>query len=119
MPDDGKNNGQGSSRAVALAMLVGGVVGGSVGLLLAPDSGRRTRERLRDLVGEARERTLDTAEELRDRVEDLIDQGRGLIEANKAAIISAYEAGREAFYRERDAMSPTPSSTPEGPVSIS
>lgn len=119
MPDDGKNNGQDPSRAVALALLVGGVVGGSLGLLLAPDSGRRTRERLRDLVGEARERTLDTAEEVRDRVEDLIDQGRTLVEANKAAITSAYEAGREAFHRERGATNPTPSSTPEGPVSIS
>ena len=39
-----------SGAGVALAFILGGVLGGCLALLFAPESGRRTRERLRDLA---------------------------------------------------------------------
>jgi gas vesicle protein len=93
-----------SAASVALSFLLGGAMGACVALLLAPDNGRKTRERLRGLAGEARERTLDAAEDLRDRVEDAIDQGRGLLDEKKTTLTAAYQAGRDAFQRERDRL---------------
>jgi gas vesicle protein len=93
-----------SAASVILAFLFGGAVGACVGLLLAPEAGRRTRERLRDLASEARERTLDVAEDVRDRVEEAIDQGRNLLEEKRSVLGAAYQAGRDAFSREKDRL---------------
>ncbi len=97
-----------SAASVILAFLFGGGVGICAGLLLAPEAGRRTRERLRDLASEARERTLDMAEDVRDRVEDAIDQGRGLLEEKRTVLNAAYQAGRDAFTREKDRLTSQP-----------
>jgi len=80
--------------AVLLAFLLGGAFGALTTLLYAPESGRRTRVRIRRLTEDLQERALDVAEEVRDRVEDAMGQGR-------EAVLSALEAGKEAFQRER------------------
>ena len=53
-----------SAAAVALAFILGGAMGASLAMLFAPESGRRTRERLRDLAADMRDRTLDLSEDL-------------------------------------------------------
>jgi len=80
--------------AVLLAFVLGGAFGALTTLLYAPESGRRTRVRIRRLTEDLQERALDVAEEVRDRVEDAMGQGR-------EAVLSALEAGKEAFQRER------------------
>lgn len=84
--------------ALALAFLLGGAFGALAALLYAPESGRRTRVRIRRLSEGLQERAVDAAEEVRDRVEDAVDQGR-------EAVLSAFEAGKEAFQRERARLS--------------
>ncbi len=119
MYHENRNSQPASSATVALGLVAGSILGGVLALWLAPNLGRRSRDRLRDIVGDARE----CAAELRDRFEGVIHQGRTLVEANKAAIRSAYEAGREAFHRERERVrgaEPTSAtsairSTTEGP----
>ena len=83
--------------AVLLAFLLGGAFGALSTLLYAPESGKRTRVRIRRFTEDLQERALDVAEEVRDRVEDAVDQGR-------EAVLSAFEAGKEAFQRERDKL---------------
>jgi gas vesicle protein len=80
--------------ALALAFLLGGALGALAALLNAPESGKRTRVRIRRLTDDLQERAGDVAEDVRDRVDEALEQGR-------EAVISAYEAGREAFLRER------------------
>lgn len=66
----------GVDRTVAFAagMLVGGLVGAGVALLLAPQSGRRTRRKLRhkaeDLSGLAEEKVQHAAQDARRYAED-------------------------------------------------
>ena len=93
-----------SGASVALSFILGGAMGACLALLYAPEPGRKTRERLRDLAGEARERTLDAAEDARDRMEEVIDQGRSLLDEKKTSLTAAYQAGRDAFQRERDRL---------------
>jgi gas vesicle protein len=83
--------------ALALAFLLGGAFGALASLLYAPESGKRTRVRIRRLTEDIQERALDVAEEVRDRVEDAMEQGR-------EAVLSAFEAGKEAFQRERSKL---------------
>lgn len=80
--------------ALALAFLLGGAFGALAALLYAPESGRRTRVRIRRITDDLQERAADVAEDVRERFDEALDQGR-------EAVVSAFEAGKEAFQRER------------------
>lgn len=82
------------ASAVALAFLLGGAFGALSALLYAPESGKRTRVRIRRLTEDLQERAADAAEDVRERFDEALDQGR-------EAVVSAFEAGKEAFQRER------------------
>ncbi len=94
-----------SGSAVALGFLLGGALGACLALLTAPDSGRRTRERLRDLAADFRDRTIDLSEDLRDKAEEVIERGRETLEEKRSIVTAAVEAGKEAMQRERDRLS--------------
>jgi len=66
-----ETNHNSSASTILLALLGGAVIGAGLALLYAPQSGRRTRQKLRDL-----------AEEAEDQVRDLADRaGAGLQDA--------------------------------------
>ncbi len=83
--------------ALALVFLLGGAFGALTALINAPESGRRTRVRIRRLTEDLQERAGDVAGEVRERVDDAIDQGRD-------SVLSAFEAGKDAFKREREKL---------------
>jgi gas vesicle protein len=94
-----------SGAAVALGFILGGALGASLALIFAPESGRRTRERLRDLASEVRDRTLDLSEDLRDKAEEAVERGREAYEEKRSIVSAAVQAGKEAVQRERDRLS--------------
>jgi gas vesicle protein len=53
------------NRSILVALVVGGLVGAGVALLIAPQSGKRTRQQIADL-----------AEDLKDYASDLTDKVR-------------------------------------------
>ncbi len=57
-------------------VLVGTLVGASVAIILAPQSGERTREVLRDRAMEYKERAADFATDLREDAEELLERGK-------------------------------------------
>jgi len=91
-----------SAGSVALAFLIGALLGVVTAVMLAPQPGRDSRERL---TGYAR-RTGEDLRELKDRatdtVEEVVGRGRELIEEISCAVREALEAGREAMRRERE-----------------
>ncbi len=94
-----------SGAAVALGFILGGVLGSCLTMLFAPESGRRTRERLRDLAADMRDKTVDVSEDLRDKAEDALERGREVFEEKKTILSAAVQAGKEAIQRERDRLS--------------
>lgn len=76
------NSGEGS----AIAFILGGVIGGVLGLLLAPRKGEETRELLTNWLEEKRKKT-----------ENFIDNERKVISSNTQKIGEAWEAGKKAF----------------------
>lgn len=73
-------------------LLVGTLVGASIAVIFAPQSGERTREVLIDRAREAKERATDFASDLREDAEELLERGK-------------------SYYKKR---SPRPSTRPEG-----
>ena len=95
-----------SGASIVLGFILGGALGASLTLLFAPESGRRTRERLRDLASDVRDKTIDVSEEIRDKAEDAIERGREVFEEKKTILSAAVQAGKEAMQRERERLSP-------------
>jgi gas vesicle protein len=79
---------------------LGGVIGAAAGLLLAPRTGRETRELLAERGTEVARRAQAFAHEAQGRAGEWIDKSRELFEEQTQRIMSAFEAGREAMREE-------------------
>jgi gas vesicle protein len=60
--------------------VAGAVVGMTAAILLAPQSGKKTRKILSDKTQQGKEAVADTGKEVYDRSKDMIDKGRQLVE---------------------------------------
>ena len=62
-----------------LGFMVGVVVGAMAGVLLAPQSGEKTRKQLKDLAGEVGNSMGQLASDAKDAVQDLTEKSRQLV----------------------------------------
>ncbi|MDI6729889.1 MAG: YtxH domain-containing protein [Thermodesulfovibrionales bacterium] len=53
---------------VLFSFLVGGLVGAGLALVLAPQSGRKTRKQIREFAEDVKEQAVDYAERLKEKV---------------------------------------------------
>jgi gas vesicle protein len=90
-----------SGAATLLAFLGGAAVGAIAALLLAPQSGRTTREQLRGYARKAEDTLREAANEAGQRLEEAVNEGKEYVEARKSVLREAFEAGREAMKREQ------------------
>jgi gas vesicle protein len=93
-----------SPGTVALAFLSGAALGAVAALLLAPQSGRESREQLRVYARRAEESLREAAGKAGEAVDQVMDKGRDFVKEKKAVLSEAFEAGREAMKRERDRL---------------
>ncbi|HXX74354.1 MAG TPA: YtxH domain-containing protein [Nitrospiraceae bacterium] len=97
---------RGSSAAgVLLAFISGTALGAIAALLLAPQSGRESREQLRGYARRAEDNLRELAGRAGEVIEEAVGEGREYVESKKSVLREAFEAGREAMRRERDRMS--------------
>jgi gas vesicle protein len=94
-----------SSGSVLLSFLLGGVVGAGLALLFAPQSGRETREKIRELADDVKGKATDYAHQAKEKVSSLVDDGKGFYDEKKSIIKSAVEAGKEAYEKEKEKYS--------------
>ncbi len=104
---------QGSKGAPLLAgLMIGGLIGASAMLLLAPQAGRQTRRELqkgamdlkdrttdnvRDAVSQAKSRAQDMAAQARAKADDLQNQGKDIAIDQLDRVASAAQAGKKAL----------------------
>lgn len=90
--------------------LLGGVLGAAAALLLAPKSGRETRELLAEHGGDVARRAQALATEAQDRAGEWIDKSRELFEEQTQRLMRAFEEGKDAMREEirRGATPPPP-----------
>jgi gas vesicle protein len=87
-----------------LALLVGGAIGAGLALIFAPDSGAATRQRIRDSVDDAGDWATDAYDDARNKVTESTEKVKQIATDRKDDVVSAFEAGREAFYRGKERL---------------
>jgi gas vesicle protein len=91
-----------SAGSVLLAFLAGATAGAVAALLLAPQSGRDSRDQLRLYARRTEEGIRDLAERAGELWDDAIGKSKEFMEEKKTVLTEALDAGREAMRRERD-----------------
>jgi gas vesicle protein len=71
--------------------VAGAVAGMTAALLLAPQSGKRTRRLIADKTEQGREAVAETGKEAVDRGKEMVDKGRQLVED----AVELFERGRK------------------------
>ena len=94
-----------SLGAVGVAFLSGGLVGAAVALLLAPQSGRESREQVREYARRAEENVDGLTEKATEVVGQAVDKGRAFIKDKQVVLTEAVEAGRTAMQGTHERLS--------------
>ncbi len=92
-------------KSVGLAFVSGGLLGAAMALLLAPMSGRQTREQLRGYARRAEENIHKLADNVTRILDQTMDKGHEFIKDKQAILSDAVEDGRVAMQRERERLS--------------
>jgi gas vesicle protein len=79
---------------------LGALTGAAAALLMAPKTGRETRDLLTERGGELFKKAQEKAGETQERAADLFDKGREYFEEQTQRLASAFEAGRNAMKEE-------------------
>jgi len=91
-----------SASSVLLAFILGGVVGAGITLLVAPQSGRETREKIKDFAEDIKEKVGDYSEQIKNRFKSTVEHGKEFVEEKKSLLTTAIEAGKEAYEKEKE-----------------
>jgi gas vesicle protein len=62
-----------------LSLMVGMVLGTGLGLLIAPQSGTRTRRQIKNMMEDAGERAGELAEDAKEAVTDIVERGKKFV----------------------------------------
>ena len=87
------------------AFVIGGLVGGGIALLLAPQSGSASRKQLRGYARRVEESIHGLTGKVAEVFDETVDKGREFVKDKQAVLSEAAEAGRAAIQREREPLS--------------
>jgi gas vesicle protein len=93
-----------SAAAIVLVFLSGAALGAVAALLLAPQTGRESREQLRGYARRAEDNLWDLADRAGETFEEVVGGGKELADSKKSVLREAFDVGREAMRRERDRL---------------
>jgi len=100
----------------AIGVVIGGLIGGAIALLYAPQSGRETRKDIKraargiknstaDLIEDTIDDVNDFMNDLRKKAADVADQGADLSDRAKQDIISTLEKIQKAVEKKKQQFS--------------
>ena len=100
----GNEEGRYSGGSLILGFFIGGLVGAGVALLLAPQSGRETRQKIKELSEDAKGKAAEYAEKAKGQVTSTVGKGKEILEEKKSLVTAAVEAGKEAYQKEKEKL---------------
>jgi gas vesicle protein len=80
--------------------LTGVGIGALVGVLLAPHSGKKTRELIADQAVESRDYLVRKGTELREQASDYVERGKEVLTDQRDHLVAAVAAGKQAYRAE-------------------
>ena len=86
-----------SSGSWLLSFVLGGLIGAAVALLVAPRSGRQTREQIKDLAEDAKEKAGEYYDKARGQISTVMQKGADILEQKKTEIESRVSGVKEAY----------------------
>lgn len=93
-----------STGTIILAFVAGGLVGAGIALLTAPQSGRETREKIKDLAEDAKDKIKAAADDAKLKVSDALRHGRDIVSEKRHIVSTAIDAGKKAMEEERQRL---------------
>jgi gas vesicle protein len=82
--------------ATKVSFFVAGVgIGAAIALLFAPQSGEETRKRIVEKAQEGKDYVASKGREIRKQAEELVDQGKVLVNKQKARLADVLESGKQ------------------------
>ena len=91
-----------SGMCCVLSFLIGAVVGGGIALLTAPKSGERTREQLKRMAGDAKEKAEGYYDERKDRAAEATEKVQGYYQEAKQTMESTVDAAKKTFQKAKE-----------------
>ncbi len=108
MSNDERNAG---TSGVVLSFLLGALSGAALAILVAPRSGRETREMLGEKLRETADRSRRLGEQALEKGREVAEDASGYVERQREALekrrdrlSTAVEAGRQAYRDEKEKM---------------
>lgn len=86
------------------SFFLGGLIGAGVALLLAPKSGKETREKIKELAVDAKSKAEEVIDQVKTKVTSVLEKGKETIEEKKSMLSTAIEAGKEAYEKEKEKL---------------
>ncbi len=80
----------------AAYFIAGAGIGAAIALLFAPVSGEETRRRIVEKTQEGREYVTSKGREIRRHADNLIDEGKDVVNKQKARLADVLESGKQA-----------------------
>jgi gas vesicle protein len=101
-----------------LAFIIGGLVGAGITLLMAPWSGRETREKLKGTTEDVKGKAEDYYSQAIERLTTAVEKGKEVLERERFNLKSAIDAGKEAYQKQRGKPESTGETTGTGQKTI-
>ena len=103
---------EGSVGKSLVLFLAGGIIGAVLAILYAPDSGEKTRQKVkegadkawqkaRELEKNCLDRVQGIVNDIKSKVTQLVEEGKTLAEDKKKELLAAIEAGKKALEEEK------------------
>jgi len=97
------DNGAGPG-AWLMSFVLGGLIGAAAALLLAPKSGRQTREQIRDIAEDAKEKAEGYYDQARDKISMAMQKGAEVFQQKKDQVESTIEKGKDAYRKAKETI---------------
>jgi len=78
------------SGSIFLSFLLGGLVGAGFALLLAPQSGRETRQKIKELSDDVKEKAMGYVGDVKEKITSGIDKGKGFLRGKEIYYNNCY-----------------------------
>ncbi len=88
-----------SGICCVLTFFIGAVVGGGIALLAAPKSGKRTREQLKTMAGDAKEKAEGYYDEMKEKASEATDKVQGYYQEAKRTVESTVDAAKKTLQK--------------------